>query len=516
MSSNIHIPGIEFLASKESLDKLTEGIFLLKGAPGSGKSIYSKRFISDNLNQNTLCIYINSSFTEKQFKNLFDKVEGFTTNNPIFINPYLKKQAADSGLQSLPSLDSSIDVKLALTLQSIEATISNWKSNSQNNGQEEGGNESNVLLVIDSLSHLFAIFKESDVLKFINALSFILKDYQGTAIFTLTSSLSSSSSSSSVSEIILDNLSSLFDGILEILVDEKDGLLTRKIKLISSRTLEPKSSWIDFKIDTEGRIKFSGELKLLICSLCKSPIEDEPKFYSELAFHSKHLEIYLKLVGAYGESRITDVGPSGVITGNFFFIDIVGLSDPSLSVRRQIEKIEVLNNLISSCNSFKKTVDKKILPTGDGMAIGFMENPELPLELSIEIHKKIREYNQGTYSTQDHNSDLGVRIGLASGSVFIVNDVNNNQNIWGPGIILARRVMDVGDNKHILIERGLAESLMALEDRYREIIKPLGNYPIKHGQIIKMYSAYSEDFGNPIIPSKFNTNAQYSTNNNTI
>ena len=66
-------------------------------------------------------------------------------------------------------------------------------------------------------------------------------------------------------------------------------------------------------------------MKLLICSLCKSPIEDEPKFYSELAFHSKHLEIYLKLVGAYGESRITDVGPSGVITGNFFFIDIVGL-----------------------------------------------------------------------------------------------------------------------------------------------------------------------------------------------
>jgi hypothetical protein len=74
--------------------------------------------------------------------------------------------------------------------------------------------------------------------------------------------------------------------------------------------------------------------------------------------------------------------------------------------------------------------------------------------------------------------------------------------------------MDVGDDKHILIERGLAESLMALEDRYREIIKPLGNYLIKHGQVIKMYSAYSEDFGNPITPSKFNTNAQYSTNNN--
>jgi KaiC/GvpD/RAD55 family RecA-like ATPase len=511
MSCNIHIPGIEFLASKESLGKLTEGIFLLKGAPGSGKTSYSKRFIGDNLNQKNLCIYINSSFTEKQFKNLFEKVKGFITNNVIFINPFLKKLDAGSGIQSLSPLDTSLDVKLALTLQTIESTISNWKSSGQDNGKkEETIKESKVFLVIDSLSHLFAIFNESDVLKFINALSFILKDNEATAIFTLTSS----SSSSSLSEKILDSLSSLFDGTFEILVDEKNGILSRKIKLISSRTLEPKSYWIDFKIDTDGRIKFSAEAKFLICSLCKAPIEDEPKFYSELAFHSKHLEIYLKLVGAYGESRITDVGPSGVITGNFFFIDIVGLSDPSLSVRRQIEKIEVLNNLISSCNSFKKTSDKKILPTGDGMAIGFMENPALPLELSIEIHKKLQEYNQRTFGTQDNNSILGVRIGLASGSVFIVNDVNNNQNIWGPGIILARRVMDVGDDKHILIERGLAESLMALEDRYREIIKPLGNYLIKHGQVIKMYSAYSEDFGNPIMPSKFNTNSQYNTNNN--
>ena len=506
MSRHLRIPGIEFLANTESLGNLTEGIFLLKGAPGSGKTIYSKRFIVDNLNQDTLCIYINSSFTEKQFKNLFGKAEGFTTNNLIFINPFLKKLGAGSG----PPLDLSLDVKLALTLQTIEATISNWKSNSQKNEKEEASNGSNVFFVIDSLSHLFAIFNESDILKFINALSFILKDYEATAIFTLISS----SSTSSQSEIILENLSSLFEGTLEIQADKKDGVLRRKIKLISSRTLEPKSSWIDFKIDTDGRIKFSAETNLLICSLCKAPIEDEPKFYSELAFHSKHLEIYMKLVGAYGESRITDVGPSGVITGNFFFIDIVGLSDPSLSVRRQIEKIEVLNNLISSCNSFKKTSDKKILPTGDGMAIGFMENPALPLELSIEIHKKLQEYNERTYGTQDHNSTLGVRIGLASGSVFIVNDVNNNQNIWGPGIILARRVMDVGDDKHILIERGLAESLMALEDRYREIIKPLGNYLIKHGQVIKMYSAYSKDFGNPITPSKFNPTSQYSTNNN--
>jgi adenylate/guanylate cyclase family protein len=183
------------------------------------------------------------------------------------------------------------------------------------------------------------------------------------------------------------------------------------------------------------------------------------------------------------------------------------LSDPSLSVRKQIEKIEVLNNLISSCAAFKKIPEKKILPTGDGMAIGFTSSPDLPLQLSVELHKKLHEYNQRSDLTDD-SSHLVVRIGLATGPVFIVNDVNNdvnnNQNIWGPGIILARRVMDVGDGSHILVEGGLAESLISLEDKYKIMKKFLGNYQIKHGQVIKMYSAYSDDFGNPERPTKLN------------
>ena len=94
------------------------------------------------------------------------------------------------------------------------------------------------------------------------------------------------------------------------------------------------------------------------------------------------------------------------------------------------------------------------------------------------------------------------RIGLATGPVFIVSDINSNQNIWGPGIILARRVMDLGDSGHILIADILAEQLIALKDEYRVIIKPVGNYQIKHGQTIKMYSAYSQEFGNSDIPAK--------------
>jgi hypothetical protein len=99
------------------------------------------------------------------------------------------------------------------------------------------------------------------------------------------------------------------------------------------------------------------------------------------------METYIKLAGAYGPS-ISEIGlPLGAFNVSFFFIDIVGLSDPSLSVRKQIQKIEALNKLIASCDAFKASSGKRIiiLPTEDGMAIGFLLNPELPMELSIQL-----------------------------------------------------------------------------------------------------------------------------------
>jgi hypothetical protein len=175
-------------------------------------------------------------------------------------------------------------------------------------------------------------------------------------------------------------------------------------------------------------------------------------------------------------------------------------------VKNQVQKIQTLNELIHSCDSYRKISAGKriILPTGDGMAIGFLSSSEIPLELSIQLHHKIRAYYQQKYDTSD---SLGVRIGLGSGPVFTVSDLNNVQNIWGPGIILARRVMDAGDNGHILIAEKLAEELISLKDEYRRVINIISNkYKIKHGQEIKLYSAYSDDFGNPQIPSKVFSN----------
>jgi hypothetical protein len=224
---------------------------------------------------------------------------------------------------------------------------------------------------------------------------------------------------------------------------------------------------------------------------------------SDFMFDSKQcMEIYYRLENAYG-SKISDTGlPSEVFHASFFYVDIVGLSDPTLSVKNQVQKIQTLNELIYSCDSFKKSSAGKriILPSGDGMAIGFLSNPETPLELSIQLHYRMHAYNQHKY-----NSDsLGVRIGLGSGPVFTVSDLNNVQNVGGLGIILARRVMDAGDNGHILIAEKLAEELISLKDEYRKVINLVSNkYRIKHGQEIKLYySAYSSDFGNPQIPAK--------------
>lgn len=239
---------------------------------------------------------------------------------------------------------------------------------------------------------------------------------------------------------------------------------------------------------------------MIKCMLCGNSILGEPIIDSDLIFDSeKCRQTYHKLAGVYGHN-ISDMGLPDVLNANFFFIDVVGLSDPSLSVKNQITKIDVLNRLIGKCAAFYTTPKNRkiVLPTGDGMAIGFLLNPELPLQLSIQFQEKLSEYNQDKLG----EDLIGTRIGLSSGPVFVHNDINNNKNLWGPGMVLARRVMDLGDNMHILIADKLAEELISLRDEYRMIIHPIMEYEIKHGQIIKLYSIYSTMFGNQNLPEK--------------
>ena len=286
-------------------------------------------------------------------------------------------------------------------------------------------------------------------------------------------------------------------------LEDQYGSLIRSIRLLSIKGIHHNPLWINFTMVDDGSIIF-GDPSNLKCMLCGRVIKGNPIIYSEFSFDTENcIDTYRKLVGVYG-ANVSEIGlPSEITSVSFFFIDIVGLSDPLLSVKKQIEKIEVLNRLINMCDAFRKTPrDKKIvLPTGDGMAIGFLLNPELPLQLSIQLHRELRKYNRH-YNKFGEEVEIGVRIGLGSGPVFIVNDINNNQNVWGPGIILARRVMDMGDNWHILLADTLARELITLKDEYKIIINPVADYQIKHGQTVKLYSAYSQDFGNSKVPYK--------------
>jgi archaellum biogenesis ATPase FlaH len=490
------IPGYKELLGKDHHEEQNNDniLFLLMGPGRCGKTLYCKTFFQFYLKTGNSGIFLSSTLTKRQYQNLFNGLSNILDSNSFFINPFLREQIDYNEFNNSELNNSLFDIK-----KEIDKIIFSLKQKQKNQyiGKKDKENilpslqQKRICMVVDSLSHLFNIFDEKDVLRFINALSFSLKNNNILSIFTIDDTV--------VERSIIDKIRPIFDGVLQIKLDEKEDEVIRQIKFLSlNESSSDHYSWIKFELDNNSSLSFPNSSSF-ICSVCKASIKTQPVFYRDMAFHDNHLDLYKKLIGIYGNSGISDLGPSSVINANFFFIDIVGLSSPTLSVRKQIEKIEFLNNFIISSEIFQKNIDKKILPTGDGMAIGFTSNPEAPLNLSIQLHSQLKKHNIG----KDDESSLSVRIGIASGPVFIVNDANNNQNIWGPGIIFARRVMDIGDNNHILIDGGLAQSLITLDDKYKDIIHYIGDYQIKHGQIIKLYSAYQENkFGNKDIPVK--------------
>jgi KaiC/GvpD/RAD55 family RecA-like ATPase/class 3 adenylate cyclase len=504
----VQIPGIFDLTGKNNIPP---SLFLLVGSAGTGKSMYCRQFIMDGILRSDYCIYISPSMSEKKFRSLFPKLEAVALNRSSkFINPYLRIDTRNIAKNSNDTADDQD--KLKLTLADIHEILVNQKSendqhdrsihghleNSKNKDLSSSSSSSkgiSIRLVVDSLTQFFVLFGESAVLKFVGELSLLLREFEATAIFTLTGSLTSPNS-------LTNAVSSMVDGILEMRLEEgKDASIARSIRMVSINGIHHKPAWIQFNITDDGGLVFGDQSTIsLNCTMCGKPILGTPILDSEFPFDSiMCMETYRKLTMLYG-SDISETGlPSQVVNMNFFFIDIVGLSNPSLSVKKQIDKIEILNKLIGLCEAFTKAREKKIvLPTGDGMAIGFFMSPESPLQLAIQLHSKLRTYNRG----KSYGDLLGVRIGLGSGPVFIVNDIKGNQNVWGPGIILARRVMDIGDNSHILLSNTMAETLIALKDEYKMMLKPIGDYQIKHGQTLHLYSAYSQEFGNPEPPAK--------------
>ena len=71
-------------------------------------------------------------------------------------------------------------------------------------------------------------------------------------------------------------------------------------------------------------------------------------------------------------------------------------------------------------------------------------------------------------------------MGIHSGPVNEVTDLNEQANIAGAGINIAQRVMDCGDAGHILISRHVADDLKHYS-RWRPYLHELGECEVKHG-----------------------------------
>jgi len=232
----------------------------------------------------------------------------------------------------------------------------------------------------------------------------------------------------------------------------------------------------------------------------KNPAKRAMNSYQILNILSdKALEELHKTLTAKDVDELTDIN-SLTKTYHWFFTDIVAGSNPNIVTLEQARKVVVLNELIQRTETYKHH-DKDstvILPTGDGMAIGFGESPEYPLRLAIQLHKELNKYNK----TRRGKEKLLLRIGIDTGPVYVVKDLTGKDNVWGPGIIMTRRVMDLGGDMNIFTSSRYAEDVRTLSPEYKEIMHPIGDYSIKHGESLHLYNIYGENFGNKLAPKK--------------
>ncbi|MDQ3961623.1 MAG: RAD55 family ATPase, partial [Thermoproteota archaeon] len=255
--SMVQIPGIFELTGKGGIPP---SLLLLVGLAASGKSMYCKQFFIDGVLRGDLCIYISPGMTEKKFRSLFPTVESETLDmTSKFINPYMLRDTKNNK----GNTDDSDKLKLTLSeLHEIlvaqkrenEQDSNNSTNSLENDDHKESssisykvpsssspnGKNKAIRVVVDSLTQLFVLFGESAVLKFVGELSLLLKEFEATAIFTLTASLTSPNS-------LTNAVSSMLDGILEMRLDEgEDASLVRNIRVVSMNGIPHKPTWIQF------------------------------------------------------------------------------------------------------------------------------------------------------------------------------------------------------------------------------------------------------------------------------
>src|SRR5437868_6046173 len=173
------------------------------------------------------------------------------------------------------------------------------------------------------------------------------------------------------------------------------------------------------------------------------------------------------------------------------FLDIVGYS--KLLINEQRALVDALNKIVRETEEFRRAeaADRLIkIPVGDGMALVFYDSPETPVECALEVSRLVKQY-----------PELHLRMGVHSGPVSGVVDVNERANVAGAGINIAQRVMDCADAGHILLSKRVAEDLEQYT-HWQPHLHDLGECEVKHGVCVSVVNLYADDLGNPAVPEK--------------
>ena len=179
------------------------------------------------------------------------------------------------------------------------------------------------------------------------------------------------------------------------------------------------------------------------------------------------------------------------------FVDIVGYS--KLLTNEQRGRIEELNRVVRSTDQFRsaESAGKLVrLTTGDGMALAFFTSPDAPVRCALQIAEEL-----------GNRADLPLRMGIHSGPVDQISDLNERPNIAGAGINVAQRVMDCGDAGHILLSKRAADDL-SQDAEWRPRLHELGEVEVKHGQRIGITNFYFDGVGNSAVPGKLKSAAR--------
>jgi TolB-like protein/class 3 adenylate cyclase/Tfp pilus assembly protein PilF len=178
--------------------------------------------------------------------------------------------------------------------------------------------------------------------------------------------------------------------------------------------------------------------------------------------------------------------------GHVLFIDIVGYS--KLRINEQSAQIQKLRDIVRGTEQVSAAeAEGKLLrlPTGDGGALVFRNSPEAPVLCALEIATALKSH-----------PELRVRMGIHSGPVNEVTDLNEQANIAGAGINIAQRIMDCGDAGHILVSKHAAEDLEQY-DEWQPHLHALGECEVKHGERLHVVNLYTDEVGNRAVPERF-------------